>query len=137
MNNSGILEELNESCRNTLVSNLGIVFTEISEDKIVATMPVDNRTIQPMKILHGGAIMALAETLGGAGSYALIDRSKFYAVGLEINANHVSSATSDMVTGTGRLLHKGKRTHVWEILVKDKDGTLLSAGRITNMILEK
>lgn len=137
MNNSGILEELNESCRNTLISTLGIVFTEVSEYKIVATMPVDDRTMQPMKILHGGAIMALAETLGGAGSYALIDRSKYYAVGLEINANHVASATSDLVTGTGRLLHKGKRTHVWEILVKDKDGTLLSAGRITNMILEK
>jgi 1,4-dihydroxy-2-naphthoyl-CoA hydrolase len=128
---------LNESCRNTLISNLGIVFTEVSEDKIVATMPVDSRTMQPMKILHGGAIMALAETIGGAGSYVLIDRSKFYAVGLEINANHVSSATSDFVTGTGKLLHKGKRTHVWEILVKDKVGTLLSICRITNMIIEK
>ena len=136
MNNSGILDELNESCRNTLISNLGIVFTEASEEKIVATMPVDHRTMQPMRILHGGAIMALAESIGGAGSFVMIDRSKYYSVGLEINANHVSSATSGFVTGTGKLLHKGKRTHVWEVLVKDQNETLLSVCRITNMILE-
>lgn len=137
MNNSEMLEELNENCSNTLISNLGIVFTEISDGKIVATMPVDNRTIQPMKLLHGGAIMALAETVGGAGSYSIIDRQKYYAVGLEINANHIGSATSGFVTGTGRLLHKGKRTHVWEILVNDNSGNPVSVCRLTNMILEK
>lgn len=134
--NSKILAELNETCKKTLVEHLGIVFTDVSEGKLVATMPVDNRTIQPMKLLHGGAIMALAETVGSAGSFILIDRSKYHVVGMEINANHVGSATSDYVTGTGRLLHKGKKTHVWEILVNDQYGKPVSICRMTNMILE-
>jgi 1,4-dihydroxy-2-naphthoyl-CoA hydrolase len=136
MNITGILEELNETCRDTLVEHLGIVFTDVSEGQLTAKMPVDNRTIQPMKLLHGGAIMALAETVGSAGSFTLIDRSRYYAVGMEINANHIGSATSGYVTGTGRLLHKGKRTHVWEILVNDEHGNPISICRMTNMILE-
>lgn len=134
--NCGILAELNNSCRNTLIEHLGIVFTDISEGQIEATMEVDHRTIQPMKLLHGGAIMALAETVGSAGSFTMIDRSKYYVVGMEINGNHVGSATSGKVTGKGRLLHKGKRTHVWEILVNDQFGNLVSICRMTNMILE-
>ena len=136
MNNSEILKELNETCKNTLISHLGIVFTEMSEGKLVATMPVDNRTMQPMKLLHGGAIMALAETVGSAGSFLMVDRKKYSVVGMEINANHVGSATSDFVTGSGRLLHKGKTTHVWEILVNDQFGKPVSICRMTNMILE-
>ena len=136
MDNSEMLAELNETCKNTLVEYLGIVFTDVSEGKLVATMPVYNRTIQPMKLLHGGAIMALAETVGSAGSFTLIDRSRFYAVGMEINANHIGSADSGYVTGTGRLLHKGKRTHVWEILVNDQNNNPVSICRMTNMILE-
>ncbi|HEX3010227.1 MAG TPA: hotdog fold thioesterase [Bacteroidales bacterium] len=136
MNNSSMLAELNENCRNTLVEHLGIEFTDIAEGMLVAKMPVDNRTIQPMKLLHGGATMALAETVGSAGSFTLIDRNRFYVVGMEINANHVGSATSGFVTGTGRLLHKGKRTHVWEILVNDQFGNPVSICRMTNMIME-
>lgn len=135
-NASKMLDELNNTCKNSLIENLGIKFVQISDNEIVATMPVDNRTMQPMQILHGGAVMALAETLGGAGSFAIIDRSKFYAVGIEINANHVSSVNSGFVTGTGKLLHKGKRTHVWEVMVKDQNENLVSVCRITNMILE-
>lgn len=136
MDSSELLRELNKTCENTLVSHLGIVFTEFSDGKLVATMPVDNRTIQPMKLLHGGAIMALAETVGSAGSFLMIDRSKYYAVGMEINANHVGSAIAGVVTGTGRLLHKGKSTQVWEILVHDQLGRPVSICRMTNMILE-
>jgi 1,4-dihydroxy-2-naphthoyl-CoA hydrolase len=131
-----LTEELNAACRNTLVEHLGIVFTEVSEGELKATMPVDSRTMQPMRMLHGGAIMALAETVGSAGSFALIDRSKYYVVGMEINGNHVGSATSGYVTGTGKLLHKGKTTHVWEILVHDEAGKPVSICRMTNMILE-
>lgn len=136
MSNSELLKQLNETCNNTLISHLGIVFTEASEGKLVATMPVDNRTMQPMKLLHGGAIMALAETVGSAGSFMMIDRKKYYVVGMEINGNHVGSATSGFVTGSGRLLHKGKTTHVWEILVNDQFGKPVSICRMTNMILE-
>lgn len=136
MSNSEILKELNETCKNTLISTLGIVFTDVAEGKLVATMPVDNRTMQPMKLLHGGAIMALAETVGSAGSFLMVDRKKYYVVGMEINANHVGSATSGVVTGSGRLLHKGKTTHVWEILVNDQFGKPVSICRMTNMILE-
>lgn len=131
-----LLEELNESCKNTLISHLGIVFTDVSENTLTATMQVDNRTTQPMKYLHGGAIMALAETIGSAGSYLLIDRTKYYAVGLEINGNHVGNTNTGHVTGIGRLLHKGKTTHVWEILVNDHSGKPVSICRMTNMILE-
>lgn len=136
MDNTAILAELNKTCRNTLVEHLGIVFTAFSEGTLEATMPVDHRTIQPMNLLHGGAIMALAETVGSAGSFTLIDRDRYYAVGMEINANHVGSATSGLVTGKGRLLHKGKRTHVWEILVNDQNGNPVSICRMTNMIME-
>jgi 1,4-dihydroxy-2-naphthoyl-CoA hydrolase len=136
MDNSAILAELNKTCRNTLVEHLGIVFTDFSEGTLEATMPVDSRTIQPMGLLHGGAIMALAETIGSAGSFTLIDRTRYYAVGMEINANHVGSASSGMVTGKGRILHQGKKTHVWEIVVNDHNGNAVSICRMTNMIME-
>jgi 1,4-dihydroxy-2-naphthoyl-CoA hydrolase len=131
-----LTDELNLACRNTLIEHLGIVFTEVWEGGLKATMPVDDRTMQPMRMLHGGAIMALAETVGSAGSFAMIDRSKYYVVGMEINGNHVGSAISGYVTGTGKMLHKGKTTHVWEILVHDQFEKPVSICRMTNMILE-
>lgn len=131
-----LAEELNEFCKNTMIDHLGIVFTDAAEGELAATMQVDHRTIQPMKFLHGGSILALAETIGSAGSYLLIDRSRYYAVGMEINANHVGNTTSGYVTGKGKLLHKGKTTHVWEILVNDQYGKPVSICRMTNMILE-
>lgn len=136
MDVSTLLKELNETCKNTLIEHLGIVFTNVSEGKLVATMPVDQRTTQPMKLLHGGAILALAETIGSAGSFIMVDRNKFTVVGMEINANHIGNTTSGLVTGYGRLLHKGKTTHVWEILVNDQYGKPVSICRMTNMILE-
>jgi len=130
------VEELNRLCENTLISHLEIRFTEVSEDRLVATMPVDQRTKQPMGLIHGGAILALMETVGSAGSYLLIDESHM-AVGIEVNANHVANTHAKSVYAIGRLLHKGRRTHVWSVEVYDALNKPLSYGRVTNMIVEK
>ncbi|VBB47122.1 putative esterase [uncultured Paludibacter sp.] len=129
------VEELNTLCKNTMIEYLGIEFIEISDKNIVAKMPVDNRTIQPMKKLHGGAILTLAETIGSAGSTTLIDNSQFAVFGVEINATHIVSTTENEVFGMGTIIHQGKNTHVWEIKVEDKTGKLLSICRLTNRIV--
>lgn len=129
------VEELNIFCKNTMIDYLGIEFTEISEKIVIAKMPVDNRTIQPMKRLHGGASLTLAETIGSAGSVALIDPSQFAVLGVEVNATHVSTTDEKEVFGIGTLIYKGKTQHVWEIKVQDKSGKLLSVCRLTNRIV--
>lgn len=131
------VEELNSFVKNSLIEHLGICFTCVEADKVVATMPVDHRTMQPMKILHGGANMALAETVGSAGSFLLVDPAEYTVVGLEINGNHVRPATEGIVTGTATLVHKGKKTHVWNIEIRDERDMLVSICRITNMIIKK
>jgi len=129
------LETLNKLCKNTMMEHLGIEFTEVSEGRIVAKMPVDHRTIQPMKRLHGGATMALAESVGSAGSLTLIDMTKFMVLGVEINGSHVATTTENEVYGIGTILHQGKTSHVWEIRVEDKTGKLISLCRLTNRII--
>lgn len=129
-------EDLNKLCEGTLISHLAIRFTEVSDEKIIATMPVDRRTIQPMGLLHGGAILALMETVGSAGSYLFIDETQYMAVGIEVNANHVANTTTKSVYAVGKLLHKGRRTHVWNVEVYDSEHKPLSFGRVTNMIVE-
>jgi 1,4-dihydroxy-2-naphthoyl-CoA hydrolase len=128
---------LNEFCRNTLIDHLGIEFTESGENFLKAKMPVDNRTFQPMKILHGGASLALAETVGSAGSLLLVDKEKYTVVGMQMNANHVGTATSGYVYAEATLLHKGTKTHVWDIVITDENGKKVSVCRITNMVIEK
>lgn len=128
-------EKLNALCKNTMIEHLGIEFMEISEKAIIAKMPVDNRTIQPMKRLHGGASVTLAETIGSAGSLALVDSSKFAVLGVEINATHIGTTDEKEVFGIGTLIYKGKTQHVWEIRVQDKNGKLISVCRLTNRIL--
>jgi 1,4-dihydroxy-2-naphthoyl-CoA hydrolase len=128
---------LNEFCRNTLIDHLGIEFTESGENFLKAKMPVDNRTLQPMKILHGGASLALAETVGSAGSLLLVDKEKYTVVGMQMNANHVGSAISGYVYAEATLLHKGTKTHVWDIVITDENGKKISVCRITNMVIEK
>ncbi len=130
-------EEINFIMRDTLVSHLGIEITAIEEDSLTARMPVDSRTRQPMGILHGGASVALAETLGSCGANLVIDRDRQYCVGLEINANHIRSASSGYVTGTARALHLGKSTQVWEMLIRDDEGNLVCASRMTNAVMNK
>jgi len=116
--------------------HLGIEITETGDDYLKARMPVDHRTRQPYGLLHGGASVALAETLGSIGAAFVIDRSQFYCVGLEINANHVRGAREGFVTGIARPLHLGRTTHVWEIRITDEQEKLVCISRITVAILK-
>lgn len=129
------LEMINHLCKNTMMEHLGIEYIEVSEGRLVAKMPVDHRTIQPMKRLHGGASMALAESVGSAGSITLVDPAKFNVLGVEISGSHVATTSENEVFGIGTLVHHGKTSHVWEIRIEDKKGKLISICRLTNRIV--
>ena len=117
---------------------LGIECVEIGEDYIVATMPVDHRTHQPMGMLHGGASAALIESIGSMGSTLLIDLEKEFPVGLEVNANHVGGIKSGVVKAIGKVVHAGKRTHLWQVDIFDEEtNRLICTGRLTVMIIER
>lgn len=131
------VESINSFSKNTLLSHLDIEFIKLDENSITAKMPVNFKTSQPMGILHGGASVALAESIGSVGSNLLIDTKLESAVGLSINANHVGSATNGCVYGKGILIHKGKSTHVWSIEIKEQDERLISICRLTVMIIKK
>jgi 1,4-dihydroxy-2-naphthoyl-CoA hydrolase len=123
--------------RNTLSEHLEIKFTEIGDNFLRASMPVDHRTHQPYGLLHGGASVALAETLGSVSSALVIDREKFICVGIEINANHIRGVRSGIVLGTCTPLHLGSTTHVWDIRVHDENNKLICISRLTVAILKK
>lgn len=123
--------------KGTLSETLGMEFTEIGPDFIKASMPVDHRTKQPYGLLHGGASVALAETLGSVGSALITDSTKFLCVGLEINANHLRSARKGLVFGTAKPIHIGGKTHVWEIRIEDEDQKLICISRLTVAILSR
>lgn len=125
------------SPKNTLVDHLGIEVIEVGSDFIKARMPVDHRTVQPMGLLHGGASVALAETLGSIGAYLCVDPAKYHVVGLEINANHVRAVREGWVTGTASPLHRGKATQIWEIRITDAAGKLVCISRLTMAVLDK
>jgi uncharacterized protein (TIGR00369 family) len=131
------VEDLNAYQQQTLVSHLGIRYTEVGEDFLSASMPVDARTKQPAGILHGGASVALAETLGSTGANLVVDRDKYLCVGLEINANHVRAMREGTVTGTARALHLGGTTQVWEIKISDEKQRLVCVSRITMAVLDR
>ncbi len=118
-------------------NHIGIEFTEIGPDFLRARMPVDERTIQPFGILHGGASVALAETLGSTAAALTIDRTKQRCVGQEINANHVRAASAGFVIGTARPVHLGRRSHVWEIRITDEQARLVCISRITMYIMDR
>jgi 1,4-dihydroxy-2-naphthoyl-CoA hydrolase len=130
------LAELNGAAAGTMAGHLGIVFSEIGGDFIRATMPVDGRTRQPYGLLHGGASVALAETLGSTGAVMCVDKAGFQCVGQEINANHVRSARSGLVTGTARPVHLGGRSHVWAIEIVNEAQDLVCISRITIAIVK-
>jgi 1,4-dihydroxy-2-naphthoyl-CoA hydrolase len=119
-----------------LQKHLGIEFTEIGEDFLRGRMPVDERTHQPYGILHGGASVALAETLGSVAAGLVIDRGKYRCVGQEINANHIRGIASGFVIGTARPVHLGRRSHVWEIRITDEQERLICISRLTMFITE-
>ena len=126
------------STKNSMVDHLGIEVIEVGDDFIKARMPVDHRTIQPMtNVLHGGASVALAETIGSTGAHACIDPAKFFVVGLEINANHVRSVRDGWVIGTARPIHRGRTTQLWEIRITDTADKLVCISRLTVAVLEK
>jgi 1,4-dihydroxy-2-naphthoyl-CoA hydrolase len=128
------LEEINRSSRESIAEHVGIKIIEKGDDFITATMPVDKRTKQPLGILHGGASVLLAETLGSIASYMTLDKNDI-SVGLEIKANHIKSVTKGLVTGTVRPVHLGKTTQIWDISIKDDQDKLVCVSRLTLMIL--
>lgn len=131
------LEALNAGAGGTLMQPLGIVFTEIGEDFVRGTMPVDERTRQPYGLLHGGASVALAETLGSMGANMCVDAARYLCVGQEINANHLKSVRSGSVTGTARPLHVGSRSQVWGIDIVDPSGALICVSRLTVAVIPR
>ncbi|MEZ4897987.1 MAG: hotdog fold thioesterase [Saprospiraceae bacterium] len=131
------LEDLNTMAKGSMVEHIGIVFTEIGADYLVATMPVDARTKQPMGLLHGGASVTLAETMGSMGAWLAHPKSEeMLSVGLEINANHLKAVTSGTVTGKASPIRQGKTVQVWRIDISDESGDLICTSRITTMALK-
>ncbi len=131
------LAQLNHTRTATMVDHIGIEFTEVGDDFLSATMPVDHRTKQPMGLLHGGANVVLAETLGSLASSLTLDLEKQTCVGLEINANHLKAVKEGFVKGTAKPIHLGKTTQVWEIKIENQSGQLCCISRITMAILTK
>ncbi len=130
------LEALNAASRGTAIEALGIVFTDLGDDYVRGTMPVDARTVQPYGLLHGGASVLLAETLGSsAGNLCVGDDAM--CVGIEINANHLAGVRDGVVTGTARPLHVGRSTQVWEIRIEDAQGRLSCISRLTLAVVPR
>jgi 1,4-dihydroxy-2-naphthoyl-CoA hydrolase len=125
------------SSNENLPGHLGIEFTELGPDYLRGRMPVDHRTRQPFGILHGGASVALAETLGSFAAGLVVDPDKYRCVGQEVNANHVRAVTDGFVIGTARPLHIGRRSHVWEIRITDEQERLVCVSRLTMFVLER
>ena len=131
------VEKLRPLGPNTMAAHIGIEWTEVGDNFIKAKMPVDHRTNQPYGLLHGGASCVLAETLGSVASAMVIDHSKFYCVGIEINANHVRGVREGYVTGVVVPLHLGSTTHVWDIKIYDEKEKLVCVSRLTVALLAR
>ncbi len=131
------LKDIPDWGRNTMSEHLGIRLSEVGDNFLKATMPVNERTRQPYGLLHGGASVALAETLGSIASALVIDTAQYNCVGLEINANHIRSASEGLVTGIASPIHLGKSTHVWNIKIFDEKEMLLCISRLTVAILQR
>jgi 1,4-dihydroxy-2-naphthoyl-CoA hydrolase len=129
------LDRINGWTTGTLMATLGIRYTAVGEDWLRGTLPVDHRTHQPYGLLHGGASVALAETLGSTAAMLTLDPAKYRAVGLEINANHVRGVREGTVTGTARALHLGRSTQVWEIRIEDDRQRLVCISRLTMAVV--
>ncbi len=131
------IEEINKICKDTFIGYLDIEFLEFGNDYVVARMPVDENKLQPMGLLHGGASLALAETVASAGSVFLVDEKKYNVLGLQVTGNHISTLSSGEVIARAELVHKGNSTHVWDVKISSQDGKLISVARVTNVIIEK
>ena len=131
------LAAVNKKAKESMVGHVGIELTEIGENYISGKMSVDHRTKQPYGLLHGGASVVLAETLGSYGSGFLVNMEEEYPVGLEINANHIKSVTEGFVYGKATIIHAGKKTHIWDIRITDEKGKLVCISRLTVAIIER
>ena len=131
------LEALRQQAQETLSAHLGIEFLEVGDDYLSGRLPVDVRTVQPFGILHGGASVTLAETLGSVAANCCVDMAEKICVGLDINANHVRAVRSGYVIGTARPLHLGSSTHVWEIRIEDEQAQLVCIARLTMAVLKR
>lgn len=136
-NREQILEKLNTWGEQTLGKTLDIIFTDVTDDTLTATMPVGPKVHQPYGILHGGASCVLAETLGSSLSVLHVDTEKFAPVGTNINSNHLRSVKKGIVTGTARFIRKGNTMHVSEIEIRDEKGTLINHTTMTNNIIPR
>ena len=129
--------DLNRRSANTLADFLGITFTAVGDDSLTATMPANERTKQPLGIVHGGANVVLAETIASMGANAVIDLEKFYCVGLEINANHIRPVKEGLVTGIARPIHLGRTTQVWQIDIYNEAGKQTCVSRMTASVVSR
>ncbi|MDY7396112.1 hotdog fold thioesterase [Aureibaculum sp. 2210JD6-5] len=137
MDKSTLLEKLNGRTKNTLMETLNIVYTDIGEDYLVATMPVNVKVHQPAGLLHGGASVALAESVGSTAAHFSIDTEKQEIRGLEITANHIRGVREGLVTATAKPVHKGRTTQLWEIRIVDKQEKLISICKLTVIVLDR
>jgi uncharacterized protein (TIGR00369 family) len=131
------IELINQYVKGTMVENLGIQFTALGEGWVEATMPVDHRTSRPGGLLHGGANLALAETIAGLGSMLTLDLNEFDVRGIQVSANHTGGASEGIVFARAEIVHPGNQTHVWNVEIKNDAGKLISTGRVTNMIVKR
>ncbi|PLX96748.1 MAG: esterase [Desulfuromonas sp.] len=131
------LEEMTAMSQGSLVDHLGMEFTEFGDDYLIARMPVDCRTLQPYGILHGGASVALAETVGSLAANLVVDETRFVCVGQEINANHLRPVPCGWVIATARPLHLGRRSQVWDIQICDEKGRKVCVSRLTMAVIDK
>ena len=131
------IEDINRLCKNTFIGYLDIEFLNYGDDYVEARMPVDENKLQPMGLLHGGASLALAETVASAGSMILVDETKFDVLGLQVTGNHISTLSSGDVIARAEIVHKGNSTHIWDVKIQSIDGKLISVARVTNIIIEK
>ncbi|MFN3908599.1 MAG: PaaI family thioesterase [Flavobacterium sp.] len=132
-----LVDLCNQMSKNTLMETLQITYTAAGEGWLQATMPVNSRVHQPMGLLHGGAMVALAESVGSAASVSTINTKEQEVRGIEIAANHLKSVREGVVTATAKIIHQGKSLHLWEIRIENEKGELVSLCKLTNMILSK
>lgn len=131
------MELINQYAKNTMVDHLGIRFTALGEGWVEASMPVDRRTFRPGGLLHGGANLALAETVAGLGSMLIIDIQEFDILGIQVSANHTGSVAEGAVYARAEIVHPGNQTHVWNVEIRNESGKLVSTVRVTNMIVKR
>ena len=137
MNKAEILKLCRNMSKNTLMETLNIEYIDVGNDFLTAKMPVNSKVHQPMGLLHGGASVALAESVGSAASMLFVDLKQFEVRGIEISANHLRSKKEGEVFATAKIIHKGSRLHLWEIKITDEEGKLISLCKLSNMILPK